>query len=146
MHRGSDLLKKKRRLIKAICIIMSVLLTVVWYYNNFTIQTVETDLLSQKVEEEIRIVLVSDIHLSFYTDCDKITQMIKESTPDIIFLLGDMYSRNNTQKIDQVIEFTKNLSEIAMVYAVTGDHDYDKEYKQKLNNLGAKSVYIHCTF
>lgn len=118
-----------------LCLITAVLLTVVWAYSNFTLQTVEAELSSEKACEEIRIALVSDLHLSFYTDCDKIIETVSETEPDVIFMLGDMYSRYRTEKIDRVIDFTKELSEIAEVYAVTGDHDYNEEYKQKLDNL-----------
>ena len=114
---------------------MAVLLAVVWAYSNFTLQTAEAELSSEKAHEEIRIALISDLHLSFYTDCDKITEMVRRTKPDVIFMLGDMYSRYQTGKIDRVIDFTKQLSEIADIYAVTGDHDYDEEYKQKLDNI-----------
>ena len=128
-------MKKKRRFTKVICLILAVLLTGVWIYSNFTIHTVEAELSSKKADEEIRVALISDLHLAFYTDCDKIIEMVSETKPDVIFMLGDMYSRRQTGRIGRVIDFAERLSEIADVYAVTGDHDYDEEYKQKLDSL-----------
>ncbi len=133
-------MKKKKRLIKFFCLILAVVVLAVWSYNNLTLKTVETTLTTEKTEDEIRIALVSDLHYSYFYDNDKVIRSIKKTSPDIIFVLGDMYSRGMTGRIDKVIGFLEELSEIADVYAVTGDHDYDDEYKQKVTEL--KNVYL----
>ena len=128
-------MKKKHKFKKLIFLFLSLILIFVWIYNNFTLEINEVNLTDNKANEEVRIMLISDLHLSFYSDTDKIINMTENSEPDLIFLLGDMYSRRQTSKIDRVITFMNELSEIADVYVVTGDHDYDEEYKEKLRTL-----------
>lgn len=130
----------KKRLVKFFCLFLAVLLLVIWSYNNLTLKTVEASLASDKAKDEIRIALVSDLHYSFIYNNNKVISRVKETKPDIIFVLGDMYSRGMTGRIDDVISFLEKLSEVADIYAVTGDHDYDDEYKQKINNL--EKVYL----
>lgn len=140
MLRGCDSLKRKIKLIKRICIITIPILLIVWIFNNFTLKIVETDLTSDKTNDEIKIALISDVHLSFYTDVDKIIEAIKQAEPDLIFVLGDMYSRGQTQKIDDVCQIMQDLAQICDVYTVVGDHDHDDEYKDALRKL--KNVFL----
>lgn len=128
-------MRKKHKFKKLLCLFLSFVILAVWIYNNFTLVTNEVNLIHSTANDEVRIMLISDLHLSFYSDTDKIISRTEQAKPDLIFVLGDMYSRNQTQKIDRVVQFMNDLSEIADVYAVTGDHDYDEEYKEKLRNL-----------
>lgn len=132
---GCDYLKKKRKILKLLCLISIPLLLVVWSFNNFTIKTTVATLTSEKINEELRIALVSDVHLSVFTDKKDIINSITQTNPDLIFVLGDVYSRGQTQKIDDACSFMQTLSEIADVYVVTGDHDYDDTYKNELREL-----------
>ncbi len=116
------------------------ILLIVWVFNNFTLKTVESDLASDKITDEIKIALISDIHLSFYTDVDKIIETTKQTEPDFIFVLGDMYSRGQTRKIDDVCRIMQDLAQISDVYTVVGDHDHDDEYKEALRKL--KNVFL----
>ncbi|MBP3938042.1 MAG: metallophosphoesterase [Clostridia bacterium] len=133
-------MKKKRKLIKRIYLIVLPLLIAVWIFNNFTIKTVETAVSSAKISGEIKIALVSDLHLSFYTNCRKIVKAIGKTEPDVIFVLGDMYSKGQTQKIADVCDFMQELAKIADVYTVVGDHDYDDEYKDAIRKL--ENIYL----
>lgn len=133
-------MKKKRKLFKALFIVFLLISILVWGYNNLTLVTTEKTTTNRKANDEIRIALVSDLHISAFTDCDKVINSVKETEPDIIFVLGDMYSRGQTSKIDRVTDFLNELSNIADIYAVTGDHDYDEEYKEALRML--KNVHL----
>lgn len=128
-------MRKKHKFKKLLSLCLALILLGVWIYNNFTLVTNEVKLTHSKATDEVRIMMISDLHLSFYSDTDKIIDITKQSEPDLIFILGDMYSRKQLSKIDRVIDFVSTLSEIADVYAVTGDHDYDEEYKEKLRKL-----------
>lgn len=131
-------MNNKRKILKLFCLICIPVLLVVWSFNNFTIKTTVTTLTSEKFNEEVRIALVSDIHLSVFTDKKGIIKSITETNPDLIFVLGDIYSRGQTHKINEACTLIQDLSKIAEVYVVVGDHDYDDEYKnevKKLNNV-----------
>ena len=135
MLNGCDCVNNKRKIFKIFCLIAVPILLIVWSFNNFTIKTTNATLTSKKITEEIRIALVSDIHLSFFTDKNEIINSINKTNPDLIFVLGDAYSRGQTHKIDDVCAFMQNLAEIADVYVVVGDHDYDDEYKKEVRKL-----------
>lgn len=128
-------MKRKSKHKKYIWIVTATILMAIWIFNNFTIKTVEYSYTTPKAAGEVKIALISDLHSFEYgTDNDMIIKKIQKAKPDLIFVLGDMYSRGQTARIDPTVSFISELAEIADVYAVTGDHDYDDEYKKKLDS------------
>jgi predicted MPP superfamily phosphohydrolase len=133
---GSVNVQKKAK--KSLCIFLAIvmLLLPIWYFNNFSIKINEQTINSSKVISDIHIAVLSDIHgVEFGTDNEVLINKIKTISPDLIFVLGDMYSRGKTEKIDQTIELLKVLTDIADVYIITGDHDTDESYKSSLIEL-----------
>lgn len=129
-------MKKKSKLKKYALIILSLALIAVWVFNNFTIKNVEETLASDKLNADVKIAVISDLHsFSYGKDNKVIISRIREAEPDLIFVLGDMYSKGQTAKIDSTVSFIATLAEITDVCIVTGDHDYDKEYKEKLQTV-----------
>ena len=119
------------------CIILLLALAVVlfsvWFYNNFTLKITEETVASEKVEGEIKIAVMSDLHsFRFGKDNLKLIEKTKKLSPDLIFFVGDIYSRGQTSKIGQAVSLLESLGEIADVYVVTGDHDTDELYKSEL--------------
>lgn len=134
-------LKAKSKRFLALLILIAILTIPVWYYNNFTIKTVSETVASEKINGEIKIVTISDLHAyKFGKGNKKVIEEIRALFPDLIFFLGDMYSRGQTDKIDESVTFLENLSEIADTYVITGDHDTDNVYKEKLRS--AKDVTL----
>lgn len=128
-------LKVKTKRFIALLVLIAFLLIPVWYYNNFTLKTVSEAVTSNKINSEIRIVTISDLHSSkFGKGNQMVLEEIKSLSPDLIFYLGDIYSRGQTHKIDEAVAFLEKLSVIADTYVITGDHDTDEEYKEKLLN------------
>lgn len=112
---------------------VAVALSAVWYYGNFTFTVTYETIRSEKIEDEIKIALISDLHsYEFGKDNLKIIEETRKLSPDLIFFVGDIYSRGQTQKIGQAVDFLEGLGEIADVYVVTGDHDTDDLYKKEL--------------
>lgn len=125
--------KSKKRILSSLIILSLIIPT--WYISNYSLKLNEQTVYSSKIENDIKIALISDLHgTKFGKDNIKIINMISERKPDLIFVLGDMYTRNKTDRIDDTVEFIKKLSEIASTYVVTGDHDTDDEYKEKLKS------------
>lgn len=119
------------------CIILLLALAVVsfsvWFYNNFTLKITEETVTSEKVEGEIKIAVMSDLHsFRFGKDNLKLIEKTKKLSPDLIFFVGDIYSRGQTNRIGQAVSLLESLGEIADVYVVTGDHDTDELYKNEL--------------
>ncbi len=129
-------MKVKTKISVAVAVILCFVLLIFWYWSNFTIKTVNETLTTDKVTGEIKIALISDLHAySFGKEHSKIIKTIEEMKPDLIFTLGDLYSRGQTDKIPETTEFLTRLSDIAKVYTVTGDHDDDDIYKEELKKL-----------
>lgn len=136
----SDSLNKKKKKILIPLLVIS-LLVPTWYVNNYSLKLTEQTIYSAKVKRDIKIAVVSDLHGEhFGKDNSKITNLISGQKPDLIFVLGDMYTQNRYEQIDTAVELVRNLSEIAETYVVTGDHDTDLKYKDELNSL--KKVHL----
>lgn len=129
-------MKTKIKRLIALLITAVIIMLPVWYYNNFTVKTVCETISSSKVDGEIKIAVISDLHAYIFgKDNEKIVNGIEELSPDLIFFLGDMYSRGQTDKIGESVDFLEALAEITQVFIVTGDHDYDEAYKNELRKI-----------
>ena len=134
-------MKQKSKRGFALLVSLIIVLSFIWCYNNFTIKITQEIVACEKAEGEIRIAVMSDLHsYSFGRDNLKIIETTRELSPDLIFFLGDIYSRGQTNKIEQAVSFLEALSEIADVYVVTGDHDTDELYKAELK--AAESIRL----
>ena len=126
--------KTKKRFIIFIALLMA--FTSIWYWNNFTIRTTEQTILSDKINGEVQIVLISDLHgASFGKDNSRLIKKISDANPNLIFVLGDMYSCGHTEDIEKTVKLIENLTEITDTFLITGDHDTDDSYKQELKKL-----------
>ncbi len=87
-----------------------------------------------------RIAHVSDLHNAQMGDGnEKLLSMLREASPDIICITGDLIDSRNTA-IDIALAFAEKAMEIAPCYYVTGNHEarvseYD-ELKSGLIELG----------
>ncbi|HCT16609.1 MAG TPA: hypothetical protein DIW36_04280 [Ruminococcaceae bacterium] len=131
---GSDALKKKKKLVSLLLIIA--LIASLWYFNNYSLKLTEQTIYSDKVENDVKIALISDLHGDkFGKNNRKITELVRAQSPDLIFVLGDMYTQNHTEQIDIAVSLITELSQIADTYVITGDHDTDQVYKDKISVL-----------
>lgn len=129
-------MKKRKRTFRFVCFV-AVMLAAVWAVNNFCIRVEKQTLLSEKIISPLRIVLVSDLHSSSFGKDNRILRnLIKQQTPDLIFVLGDMYSRFEAERPDKAVGFTTALAQYAPVYFVSGDHDYQQNYFKALEEGG----------
>ncbi len=118
--------KKFRLLFKVI-----VFLIVVWWYNNYTLRTTHVELTSGKINDSVRIAVISDTHSTKHGISNKtILRRVKRASPDIVFIVGDMYTNGSPAEIIQIpVDLTADIiSEGYPVYFVTGDHDTDQSY------------------
>lgn len=128
---------KKRKLLFRMGFMVLILLLAFWAVNNFCIKVENQTLLSEKITSPVRIVLVSDLHSSSFGKDNRILKnLIKQQKPDLIFVLGDMYSRFEAERPDKAVAFTTELTQFAPVYFVSGDHDYQDNYFKALEEGG----------
>ena len=95
-------------------------------YQNQNIQVNEITVTSEHLPEDFagyKVAHISDLHNEeFGENNEKLLLKIKKVKPDIIVITGDIVdSRQTNVKI--AIDFINNVSEIAPVYYVTGNHE-----------------------
>lgn len=102
------------------------------------VRSYDIDLDKKSIQKEIKIVMVSDLHLGSIVGkkhLERLVNLVENEEPDLILIAGDIIDDH----IDPYIE--KNMDEIFAkinaplgVYAVLGNHDYYGNDKAKLIN------------
>lgn len=82
---------------------------------------------SNKVVDNIRIVALADLHLKeFGKDNEKLVAEVKNLSPDIVAIVGDMNLAKSAGQLQQCkYRCGKQLMEIAPVYYCLGNHEID---------------------
>lgn len=101
----------------------------IWGAYNFTLREIALFTHNKSLKnKELRIVLVSDLHLaSWRTEkpIEKVVQLINEQHPDIIFLAGD-YVQFSSSEFIRYIPILRHLKANYGIYSVLGNHDYGR--------------------
>ena len=116
-----------KKIIKRLVIIFFILilacLASIWISYNWLTVTHFT-IRSSKISEPFRIVLVSDLHEhQFGRDNEKLAEKIREQSPDLIIIDGDMIN-GDSENADTAVELVRALKEAAPVYYSFGNHEY----------------------
>lgn len=116
-----------KKIIKILVIILFILilacLASIWVSYNWLTVTHFT-VRSSKISEPFRIVLVSDLHEhQFGRDNEKLAEKIREQSPDLIIIDGDMLN-GDSENADTAVELVRALKETAPVYYSFGNHEY----------------------
>ncbi len=118
------------------------ILILVWWFNNCTIKITKENITSSKVNNEIKISVISDYHASekkFSLKNDYVIKKINETNPDIVCVLGDMHSSNatETEKEKSLSLMTDIIREGYRLYFVLGEHDdRTNSYISKMEEKG----------
>lgn len=121
-------MKKKRSRLHtcAILMLLVVILSGFWYFENHTIQTEEFVLTSDRLPaafDGFRIVEIADLHgREFGEDNAELLQAVRDAEPDLITINGDLADKNTDLSVIEPL--AKGLVEIAPVYYVTGNHEW----------------------
>lgn len=123
-----------RRLFAVIAVIF-----LIWWYNNYTLKINDTSISSSKVSSNMRIAIISDLHATKYgISNSNIIGKVNKIKPDIVFVLGDMYTRKSKWNLIEIpINLMKSLVDDGYpVYFSGGDHDTSKKYFTELEKVG----------
>lgn len=137
--------KKKYHLLSSIILFSTIIIIfVVW--NNNNIVTSEIDINNTDIPSEFngyKIVHISDLHnKKFSRDQDYLLEKIRENSPDIIVVTGDLIDRRKYD-LDTSMVFIDGAVEIAPVYYVSGNHEaWSGEYEDIKDNLLKSGVEI----
>ena len=115
-----------------------VLLCVFFYLQNNVLTHTRICLDTDKLEKNIRIVLLSDMHSKIFSH-DALFIAVMVEKPDLIIFAGDIADRyKSDKKAYAAVRQLSNLTKLAPVVAVTGNHEYGRinvrELFDKINN------------
>lgn len=118
-------LNKKSKLIilsSALFLLLILIFTSLYLSNNsFTVTYYEVE--SDKINNSIRVVQLSDLHNSeFGEDNKELTDEIKKLEPDLIITTGDMLD-GYEDEYQTVKNLLSELSKIAPLYSSNGNHE-----------------------
>lgn len=139
----SPKLSAKQRKIRLTIKASAILLVLIFFVYGFSMQTVKYTVDSEKINEKIKIVFISDLHNCFYggTDQSALIEEIDNNSPDIVLFGGDIIDEyGGTQYALAIMELA---SEKYNCCYSPGNHemlrdDYD-EFRKQVENLG---IYV----
>lgn len=128
---------KTKKILSFFIVVISVLIAFdLWLgWENKSIVTTEIIIGDEDIPSsfsDFRIVQISDLHnTTFGFKNKKLINKIKDAKPDIIVMTGDMADIYRPD-IDVTLAFAEEITEIAPVYFVTGNHDVKVVGREKL--------------
>ena len=118
----------------SICILLTILLSTYGVIHSKKIVYTDYNVNIDKITniDNLKISLVSDIHLGYNTHLShikKMVDMINNSNSDLVLIAGDIFD-NNYEAIgndEDIINELKRIKSKYGVYAVYGNHDIDEK-------------------
>lgn len=117
------------------------LIAVVWWFNNYTLRTNHEEMTTSKLSKPVKIGIISDLHATAHGISNRtIFEAVDSEHPDIVFFLGDMYTRKSEwELIQKPVDLAGMFTGAGYpLYCVTGEHDYDDRYIAEMNKAGAR--------
>ncbi len=117
------------------------------FYQGYKLPNVEeVYIYSDKIQKNMRIVQLSDLHVSRGTSVSRVRDIVNQINlldPDVIVLTGDTID-DNVLLIEEQLNVLKELSAPFGIYSVMGNHEfYNDVYaaKRVLDSLGLKFLF-----
>ncbi len=108
-----------------------------WAFSNFTFRVTHTTLTSPKIQNNVRLALLSDLHgASFGPDNSFLVNAIRREQPDLVLALGDLYSSDRPWGKETALRLMRQLAEEFPVYFVPGEHDHSTAFYGELEKAG----------
>lgn len=125
-------LRTLRRLVALVALVLF------WIIGNYTIKVTHTEIYSPKISDEIKLVLISDLHgMEFGDENLRLLKKIDGEAPDAVLIAGDMHTNYDNDGLEAALAFIKKLQ--YPVYLVHGEHD---KISFNSENLGADNIHI----
>lgn len=119
--------KKVKRVILLIILILIIFTGFEYYISTYCLTETNYSITSEKLDNSIRIVQLTDLHNSeFGSDNKRLVKKVAGQEPDFIVITGDLLNSSEVNT-DIAVRLIENLSEIAPVYVSYGNHE--KEYE-----------------
>lgn len=100
------------------------------YVERKKIEICRYNVKSSKINSKLRIIMLADLHSKDYGNGNqKLIEMIKEESPDIILIAGDMFVGSRKDDCQVAMSIISQLTNIAPVFYGLGNHeDRVKDY------------------
>lgn len=122
----------KKIKLKIIYIIIFFIITILAF--DIRLKTVFYDLESTKINNNIKMALITDLHSCKYGKNQKtLINAINKQNPDLVLLSGDIFDDNKTH--NNTIIFLETISKKYPCYYVTGNHEFRTGEVQILKDL-----------
>ena len=132
-----------------IVILLSICMIVYGKYNVSHINSVsyEIQMKRKTLQSEIKIVLVSDLHLGAVNsekNLSKTVGKINNSEPDIVCIAGDIFNDNiyALYNPSKTLDLLKSITAKYGVYACLGNHDGGKTFKEMTGFLEQGNIKL----
>lgn len=112
-------------------LIISIFIIIFVFAFNINLTTKYYKIDSHKLNENVRILFISDLHSSYYGKNQKnLLTSINLQNPDIILLGGDIADDKRTHENTEIL--LKNISKKYPCYYVSGNHEF---WSGEINNI-----------
>lgn len=136
-------MKRIAKVLLAFFLVLTVLCGISIWYSYHWLTVSYFTVTDEKITEQFRIVLLSDLHDHHFGDENKdLIDMVQEQSPDLIVLDGDMIN-GDSESDETAVELVCSLSTVAPVYYSYGNHEYyyieasHDDLKENLEAAGA---------
>lgn len=127
--------KYSKYLIKAIILGLIFVIVLNLILSQKYISVTRYEYKNPRITEDFRVVHLTDLHnYQFGTKNRRLVEKVREETPDLIFLTGDMLNEDET-RTDICIDLVEKLVKIAPVYVSLGNHEIEYMNRVGNNNL-----------
>lgn len=111
---------------KYIIIILLLIILIIGFHNDLDVSHyVYSDVEIPSAFDGYKIVQISDYHCKLINGSNnKLISAIKSCNPDLIVITGDMIDSDHSD-ISSVESLLKGIANIAPIYAVSGNHEFD---------------------
>lgn len=116
---------KKKLLVAVLSAFLVIMLLVMLSLalSRYTLKNTVYSVISDKVTEKIKIVQLSDLHLSnFGKNNSRLINNVLQKEPDVILMTGDMVN-DDSEEFSQITELVDKLCEAAPLYYSLGNHE-----------------------
>lgn len=134
-------MKKAKKLHIGTVLMVMLLLLFMWWINNYTLSVNEWTIKSAFVNDEIKIVQISDLHDETFGKNNKtLIKRITSQSPDIITVTGDMFIRDSLTGKENALILLEDLAQKYPVFYVNGEHDDDEGFFEALESKGVDVI------
>ena len=129
-------MKRKMIIIISILCLLAFAFIYELYVSYYTLDVTSYHIESEKINEDVHIVMIGDVHDGHCQIKQKVIEQIEELKPDLILCVGDIID-DGSQNDEDTLAFLKSLTEISDVYMSLGNHEiaYYQEHSQDFKHL-----------